>query len=196
MTVPSLVRNSYTAVQRSNFATLNSAWNTLTDAQRALWLAVDGLQSTDRFGNPIVVTGKALYVMLNRALANVGVAALGSPPSFTGATAVATAVNAAGIAAGIFKITFTVTPVPANTAYVFFGTAPQTAGTSRPGQSKFRLIGIADAASASPKNLSAEYTVKYGVPAVGTKIFLQAIAVNKLTGQQSVPLQTVATVVA
>jgi len=188
-TMPSLVRSAYTLVQRSNFASLSSGFRALSAVQIAAWNASAGLNVVDRFGRIVNITGKALYIMLNRNLANAGVVAITLPPVFAGAGAMATASNLGAIATGIFKITYTPTPVPAGSVGLVFGTANLGAGISRPSESAYRLIGIIAAGTVSPKDLSTAYTTKNGTSVVGMKIFGRIVIINSVTGESGVPIQ-------
>jgi len=187
MTMPSLVQNAKTALQRNNFGALNAGWRALTAAQQATWNAATGFTTKDRFGNTIVLVGKTLYTTLNRALFNAGQAAITSAPVAVGTTSPITFSSTGGLVAGHFKFTFTATPVAAGNTWVLFATAPKGAGVFRPGKSQYRLVSTIPAASASPQDKTAAYNAIFGVPLLTQKVFFKVVAVNNTTGEQGVP---------
>ena len=189
MTVPALVRNAYTTLQRSSFSSFSAGWRALTLAQQTTWNSAAGWTKTDRFGHVINIVGKALYIAVNRALSNVGVSPLTSVAALAGTTPPVTFAPNGGLVFGHFKVTFTVSPIPAGTAWLCMATAPQSAGIFRPGSSKYRIFSFMDAAVATGVDKSATYNTKFGVPVVGQKVFFKIIAVNKSTGEQGAPFQ-------
>lgn len=187
MTVPSLVQNSYTALQRNSFGGLNSGWRALTQPLQNGWINATGYSTKDRFGNTVPLKGKQLYVALNRALFNAGQAAITTAPSPVGTTSPVTMSANGSLAAGHFKLTYTATPVAAGNTWLVFATAPKSAGINRPGKSAYRLVSTIAAAGASPQDKSAAYATKFGAPVAGQKVFGKIIAVNNTTGEQGVP---------
>jgi hypothetical protein len=76
-----------------------------------------------------------------------------------------------------FSIAFTATPLPANTKLYVFVSPQQSAGRIFNGD--YRLLTVSSAAAASPLNVLAAYTSKFGVPVTGNKIFI-SLATEKL----------------
>lgn len=177
-TVPALVRNAFTSIARTNLASMSSAWNALTEVQRLTWLNANGIFRSDRFGNPVEIKGKELFVLCNTNLLNVGSPTLTDFPVISippvGLTSLS---GAASVGGGTNVVVFTATPISANEKLLVFATAPQRAGVSRPSQSAYRLIQATAISAASPINIFANYNAKYGVPTVGTKIFIRVVSV-------------------
>ena len=195
--VPALVQNTYTNSARNRFGTNSSDWNSLTDDERNSWINASGYTTSDRFGRTIPLVGKQLFVSLNNNLAAVGIPTIADAPlpelvdSLT-ALLPGTFDNSAGT----LSLAFTPDPSPDGNSILVFATAAQSAGTSKPGKSKYRLITTFPSGSISPIGIGADYVSKFGSPAVGSKIFLKAISINETTGQAGVPVFAMTTVVA
>lgn len=197
-TVPALVRNAYTVLQRALLSSLSSGWAALTDGERDSWLNVTNVFKSDRFGQQKAVKGKSLFVERNQNLINVGEPTITSYIPSDGVGAITAADPNIAVTTGVIT-TLTIDvepdPTPAGQTTLVFATAQLGAGINRPGQSAFRLIGAQAGGSASPLNVLAVYTAKYGAVAQsGTKIFFQLKPVNIETGQAGIPIQTVVTV--
>lgn len=184
MKIPRLVQNTYTALQRSSFSALNAGWRALSAANQAAWNAATGWSAIDRFGKVVALTGKTLYVTVNRALSNVGGTPLSAPAAQVGTTPPVTFTMNGSLAAGHFKATYTATPVAASNAWLIMATSPRSAGIFRPGKSQYRVVTFLAAAAASPQDKTVAYSNKYGTPVAGQKVFFKVIAVNTATGEQ------------
>src|SRR4030042_5102037 len=124
--------NPNTAAQvlaRSRLATLSVAWAVLTDAYRAAWNnATELWKSTNIFGDLKNPSGFNLYQRLNNNLAQVGVAAMNTPPQ-PAAIAAGPTFSFIPDNTGTMVLTFAPTPVPAGFAVLIDGTAPSRPGT-------------------------------------------------------------------
>lgn len=185
MTVPSLVQNSYTSSVRNSFGALSTGWNALTEAERDTWLNASGFSRTDRFGRSFPLVGKNLYVALNRALAQIGVASIDNAPVPAGVGAPDTLSFVSDVSDTSMVLTFTPDPIPASSTWQVFATAPQTPGTNEPSSGKYRSIAILASGTASGEDIWAQYIAKFGAPAAGQKVFIKIVATNKTTGEQS-----------
>jgi hypothetical protein len=73
-------------------------------------------------------------------------------------------------------VAYTATPLAANTRLFIFASPQASAGRKFNGD--YRLLAVTAAAAASPHNLLAAYTAKFGVPVVGNRIFLKLETYN------------------
>lgn len=195
--VPKLVQNDFTNSVRNRFGQNSSDWNSLSDDERNSWLSASGFTTSDRFGRTIPLVGKQLFVSLNNNLAAVGIATIAECPLPELVDSITTLTPGTfDNSASTCSLAYAPSPVPANTAVLLFATAPQSAGTSRPGNSKYRVIAQLAPADASPKGVGASYVIKFGVPPVGAKVFFKAVSINTITGQAGVPVFAMTTVVA
>ena len=195
MTVPKLVQNSNTQRVRSMFGSNSSAFRNLTEDQIREWNGVTGFTTVDRFGNEVVLSGKMLFVSLNQNLKLVGAAPLTTPPMPVGVIGLTELVPQPDATAADFIVDFTATPVPANSAMLISATAPVSKTITRPGRSAFRDVIVLPAATATGHDIWGEYRARFGVPAVGTRIFVRAIIVSTVTGQASASIVADAIVV-
>lgn len=183
--VPALVRNAYTSIARTNLASFSSLWNTLTDAQRLSWINAEGVFSSDRFGREVAIKGKALFVMSNTNLSNIGLGPVLSWPDQSAPIGLTSLTGSAAVIAVTNSLVFTPTPLLTGTSILVFATAPKRAGIYRPSQSAYRLIGSFAAPQSSPLDIYTLYNVKFGIPAAGQKLFVRVIVVNNVSGQAS-----------
>lgn len=170
---------------RSVLTGLSQAWRALTAAQRSAWnAAVGGFPRTNVFGNPKTLSGHQLYVGLNAQLEAAGASTISTPPTPTGAPAVATFTGSAAAGLGTFTAAFTPDPIPADSAMIIDATQQVSPGKSNL-SNLYRQISVVAAAGASPANIAAAYTAKFGSLIEGQKIGLRARIVNTTTGEVS-----------
>jgi hypothetical protein len=178
---------------RGRFGTLSQSWKTLTQAQRDSWnAAVSAWSKSDIFSDVRNLTGLQLYQRLNNNLLSSGASQIATPAPNKGVLTVT---------AGVLTYT-SGTPalslarsgaVPAATRMKVFATPPLSAGISFV-KSQLRLISTVAAATASPDNILAAYTAKFGaVGTVGTKIFVGIVFVDSTSGASS-PMQLVSAI--
>ena len=181
---------------RDRLATFAQAFRALTAAQIAAWnSAVSSFTKTDIFGDIKNPSGINLYVKLNSNLDRVSVADIAIPPLPEGVENVITASAVADESAQTVVITFTPTPVPADTAFVIRATKQVSPGRSFL-KNLLTDIQVVDAAGASPTAITALYLAKYGTLVAGQKIGFEMVPINKVTGQAGVGIRFNTVVVA
>jgi hypothetical protein len=157
----------------------------LTQAAIDAWnAAVASFPKTNVFGQSKILSGHQLYIGLNSQLAAAGAAAIGLPPTPTGAPAVTSLSGSADSSAGTFTAAFAPDPVPADSALIIDATKQVSAGKSNL-NSLYRQIDVEAAAAASPADIFTAYTAKFGSLVSGQKIGLRARIVNTNTGEVS-----------
>jgi hypothetical protein len=146
-----------------------AAWRGLTDAQRAGWESLGGYMSrTDPLGQSYTLNGFAAYCSVNNNLLDAGESTVSAAPALSTPTGIVTAtVTLTAIA---FSVAYTATPLAASTRLFVFASPQVSAGRSF--QADLRLLFVSAAAAASPANILAAYTARFGVPVVGNRIFL------------------------
>lgn len=146
-----------------------AAWRALNDGQRAGWLSL-GLQitRTDSLGQTYDLNGFGAYCSVNNNNLDAGNAAVADAPALVTPPDLLTATIT--LTAAAFSVAYTATPLGAGVR-LFIRCSPQrSAGVKFNGD--YRIIAITAAAAASPANILAAYTAKFGVPVVGNRIFL------------------------
>lgn len=166
-----------------------AAWRDLTDAQRAGWESL-GLQlvRTDSLGQSYALNGFGAYCSVNNNNLAAGNAAVSDAPALVSPSTVATATIT--LTAIAFSVAYTPTPLAAGQRLFVYCSPQRNAGRSFEGD--LRLIHVSAAAAASPANILAAYTARFGVPVVGNKIFLSLHVYE--AGFRSGPLLTSAVV--
>ena len=155
--------------QRARMSTNAAAWRALTDSQRAGWLAL-GLMitRTDSLGQTYDLNGFGAYCSVNNNKLDAGDAAVADAPAIvTPADLLTATITLTAIA---FSVAYTATPLGA-AVKLFIRCSPQRSA-GRKFEGDHRLISVTAAAAASPANILAAYTAKFGVPVVGNRIFL------------------------
>lgn len=158
-----------------------AAWRALTSAQRAGWSSLGaGMARTDALGQTYTLNGFGAYCSVNNNLALVGSALVADAPELvTPSTPLTVTLTLTSVA---FSVAYTPTPMPAATKLLVYVSPQRSAGRAFEGD--FRYLFQSAAAAASPANILAAYTAKFGVPVVGNRIFvqLQASAGGFLSG--------------
>ncbi len=181
--VPTNPRTIYQSTVRAILTVLSQAWRGLTAVQRESWnSAVGNFARTNRIGDKHNLSGNALYVSLNKNLADVGIAAIDTAPLPEAVETVDVLTAVADNSSQSVIITLGAA-VPVNTSLKIFATSGLSPGISTPG-TRLRQISSAQAGDAAALTLTADYLAKFGaVPAAGSKIFYSLVPVNETTGQ-------------
>lgn len=155
--------------QRARMTTNAAAWRGLTSAQRAGWNDLGlSISRTDALGQSYTLNGFMAFCSVNNNKLDAGDAAITdatgivTPPDLLTATITLTA--------AAFSVAYTATPLGAGVRLFIWVSPQRSAGVSFEGD--YRLLSITAAAAASPSNILAAYTAKFGVPVVGNRIFL------------------------
>lgn len=174
---------------RAVFGAVSSAWRGLTETQVNAWNALAGnVPYTDIFGDTKYLSGLQLHQKYNTNLQSVGVAMISNAPELivvpsSAVTGFDVAIDTGAIDAGITVAGSTT--VPLGFTAVMFATPPLGVGISY-AKSQLRKIGTVAASGAYDSQFNSLYTDKYGVPAVGSKVFVRIHLVSNTTGQNSV----------
>jgi len=146
-----------------------AAWRGLTAAQRYGWATL-GLQisRTDALGQTYTLNGFMAFCSVNNNKLDAGDAAI------TDATTLVTPVDLVSatvtLTAAAFSVAYTTTPLAAGVRLFAWVSPQKSAGVNFNGD--YRLLTVSAAAAASPLVLTTLYTARFGVPVVGSKIFM------------------------
>lgn len=170
---------------RAAFAAASAAWKALTDAQRAGWRDLGlSMTRTDSLGSSYTLQGNQAFVSVNSCLSAVGDAQVSDAPLLVAPAAILTATLT--LTSVAFSVAYTTTPLAAGVKLMIYASPQRSAGRNY--ESDFRLIQVTAAAAASPANVLAAYTAKFGVPITGNRIFLMLVAMK--AGVESGPFYT------
>lgn len=158
--------------QRARMATNAAAWRAITDAQRAGWTSLGlSMTRTDSLGQTYKLNGFAAYCSVNNNLLDAGDAAVSAAPAIVTPPDLLTVTIT--LTAAAFSIAYTATPLAAGVRLFVFCSPQRSAGVNFNGD--YRQLAVTAAAAASPANVLAAYTAKFGVPIVGNRIFTSLI---------------------
>jgi len=168
---------------RSNLASVSSRWDTLTETQRQAWIAAAALQQTrPRLGQSGPMTGLQLFVKLNATLAEFGQEQIDAPvppPEFPALAVQNLVITNTG---GVIALKLGAPTNPGENTIVR-GAAPMNQGITK--TANFRVLGTCPAPADGQADITSLYTARFGVPAVGTKVFVRCN--QYLSGYQSIP---------
>ena len=183
-------------VVRGQFSSIAQGWRSLTDAQRAGWKSLSSnVTRSNIFGDNVVLSGIALYERVNRTRQSIAQAILTDAPALptlNQLTALSMTMTAGTPAA---SVVFAPTPVPTGHTLVI-GATPQMSPGRSFSKGRFVQIQTAAAASASPANILAAYTARFGTLVAGNKVTVKVHLVHIASGFATVPLTAIATVAA
>lgn len=146
-----------------------AAWRALTPTQKAGWLSL-GLMMTrsDSLGQSYDLNGFLAYCSVNNNNLDAGNAAVSTAPALTTPPDLLTATVT--LTAAAFSIAYTTTPLAAGVRLFTYASPQRSSGRTFNGD--YRLIAVSAAAAASPADIFTAYSLKFGTPVVGNKIFI------------------------
>ena len=177
---------------RGIFASISSAWSSLTEAQRASWNGfVSSYARTDVFGDLRNPTGKNLFQRLNQNLQISGQAQLTVCPE----PSVVPFANISGCAGDISATSLAVTTLndTSGAVLMIFATPVLSAGTTFV-KNRLRLVDVQTGGGEGDYGFWAEYVAKFGAPTAGANIYVGVRVINA-NGQAS-PLEVVKATIA
>lgn len=164
-------RTTFQLNQRARFSTNAAGWRGITDAQRAGWGDLGLMISrTDQLGQSYTLNGFGAYCSVNNNKLDAGDAVVSDAPAIvTPPDLVSLTLTASSVA---LSVAYTATPLAA-AVRLFIYVSPQ-ASAGRKFNGDYRLLAVTAAAAASPSNILAAYTARFGVPVTGNRLFLSA----------------------
>lgn len=155
--------------QRARMTTNAAGWRAITGSQRAGWLGLGlAISRTDALGQTYTLNGFMAYCSVNNNKLDAGDAAVSDAPAIVTPSDLTTATIT--LTAAAFSVAYTATPLAAGVRLFIWVSPQRSAGVSFNGD--YRLLTVTAAAAASPANILAAYTAKFGVPVVGNRIFI------------------------
>lgn len=159
---------TFQAAVRTRMTNLAQDYRALTAAQRAGWADLgSNMIRTDSLGQSYSLTGAQAYLSVNGNNLAAGNAAVSDAPSLVEPDPLAT--QTITLTSASFSWAYTVTPLAAGTRLFMYCSPQVSAGRSFNGD--YRLIAVTAAAAASPHNLLAAYSARFGAPVTGNRIF-------------------------
>lgn len=189
--IPVNPNSTYQGTQRARFGDMSQAWSGLTENQRAGWRSLGSqIQRTDALGQTYDLTGPGAFSMINCNNLDAGNAVVSDAPAIVTPDGLLTVtITTTG---GTLSVAYTATPLGAGARLFSYASPQRSQGRNFEGD--LRLIAVSAAAAASPANLLAAYTARFGAPVIDNKIFFSFQVY--LTGFLSAPFLTSTVVIA
>ena len=144
----------------------------LTDEQQEAWRqAAASTPVRDVFGDSITLTGINLYTRLNSLRVLAGLDALDEPPPLEEVQALESFTGTWDGVAGQLSVEFEPDPVPTGRYLAIWATEPLNPGIAFVTH-KLRLLVVVPPGTASPVNITSDYTARYGRIIRGKAIFV------------------------
>ena len=175
---------------RRNMGHAAAHWRTLTDIQRAAWIAFAAqLHSRSLLGKSGTLAGFNLYIRINANLADIYEPQVVDPPDY--AQFSPNLVGDLGITntGGVIALKLIVPAVPTRHTLVL-ATKPLSAGRSFPG--RFICLGLLPEPVGGISDITELYKVLYGLPPANARVFIQTV--QQINGWKDIPKQTTAVV--
>ena len=186
LAIPTNPQTGAQRTARNNLTLQSRAWALLTQAQRDAWTATAGqLQSNARLGMSGALTGNQLFTRINCNLLTIGGSTVSDPPAIPQFTAMPiTSLEATWTGGTTFKLDLNTTASPPDGS-MLRAAPPCSAGRySSPGKV---FLGTLGSPVGNKIDVTTVYTGRYGVPAVGQRIFVSVNA--NVDGYEDLPLE-------
>ena len=172
-------------LMKSRLTKAAQTWRGIGDAGRQGFESLaQNVSRTNVFGDSAKLSGFALFVRLNREIAEIGGTAITVAPAMPTMSSVTTLSLSAIVLADTFNITYAPTPVPTGFIMVIQASPQQSPGISFIG-SKMRTLDVATEGEATPYYSNGIYSAKFGTLIATNRIFVRAKLVHVLTGFSS-----------
>ena len=168
---------------RAILARVSARWRSLQESQRAAWRAASsGVNSVSRLGSG-PLTGLQLFNKINCTLVQFGQEQVDAPPARPMFPSLAPQNLVITNTGGAIALKLTCPNDPGQNT-IIRGSKPVSQGFEK--YTDFRVLGVCPTPAQGSANITGLYTARYGVPPVGTKVFVR---VNQVVdGWEDLPL--------
>lgn len=154
---------------RSRLAGNAQAWRSITQTQREAWSSLgEFFQRTDSLGQTYFLTGFQTFVLLRNNLQAAGDVVVTDAPLYAPPDPLTSVTPTFSVAA--LSVAYTPTPLLAGERAFISLSPPRSQGRAFEGD--VRLITVTAAAAASPANVTAAWSARFGSAVVGQRIFV------------------------
>lgn len=184
---PTQKKKQRSTQSRSNLLTAASNWRNLSPSEQSEWQNLaDTFPQTDSCGNNYFLSGQQLFIKGNKSLADVqDTISLIAPATISVASPTITSMN---LNPGTNFIEFIINPanVPADNFFLYYATAPMSAGISSPPPGAFVFFADTVPTEETDININPTYEQTFGNPFLlpGNKIFFAVQAQQESSGIQ------------
>lgn len=179
-TVPTNPGTEQQQAIRTIFGNLATAWQTLTDAQRAAWKTyADNVPVLNKFGDPIYLTGQQMFVRCNSARIQAGLARVDDGPVTYAMDSLSPVVFAAADTLDLLNVTFDTGDewVDEDGAGLLVYASIQKAPSINYHRGPYRFTGIIEGDSTTPPTSPEAFTSLYQLDS-GNVVFSRCLSVR------------------
>lgn len=172
--------------QRGYMSTISKRWSDITESQRNAWnvaAASPEWTQKDRFGVPFQMSGEQLYCKLNLRMIQQGNTPLTDPPARHAFAELGLGAITATSSPQAFTIAYTGT-LEATDVWIVRASAQVSVG--KMSSNSVYTVEIGGGTSATPIDILADYTAKFGTLIAGRKIFVELWQSSDLTGEDTI----------
>lgn len=181
-TKPKVVTSAEAQLQKSIVSISSRAWGALLSKERAAWKTWSYENPvTNRLGESRILSGAQCFNQINTRLLRADAPAITLPPIGGPPIAVATFSAAADASAHTILLTFSDTPVPADTAYWVWGCVVNSEAVQYY-QNRLVLVAQLAAATATGADIGATWEARFGQLQENQVLKLEIQALDLLTG--------------
>ena len=184
LATPKISRTPKQTAVRFRLSRIAANWRALQETQRATWVAAAKLVPSDtRLGQNGPLSGFLMFTKINCALAQFGLDEVDAPPVRPQFTELAPQGLVISNTAGTIALKLTCPTSPGQNTIV---RASAAVSQGREQWSDYRILGMCPTPAQGSADITSLYTARYGVPPVGTKVFVNvSLLVN---GWESIPV--------
>jgi len=190
-TIPTKATSAAAMDAKSRLAAASMAWQGLDTDTMLAWNAY-AVQNPaiNRLGNKISLTGHQTFVGNFCRCDRAGVSTLTLPPVAESPDALKTLTLNLDVGAGLFDVTYTVTPMAASLHLWLKACVTQSLGVSYY-QNLMKLISVTPAAQVSPYDFQDDLEDRWGTLQVGHGVAVDAFVFDSATGLISAPRRAI-----
>lgn len=190
-------QTTYQQQARMLLGSLSSSWASLSEAQRAGWIALaNGVPFTDIFGDVKHLSGQVMFVKLNANLEKVGLTANDTAPVMQEIPPFLLEGMDAEETSGVIStldLEFAQQTIPAGFEVMVYATPGVKPGVNFV-KNQYRFLGSLDSVVAGVGDIETLWNDRFGSVSPGQKIFVRTALLNTTTGQQGIPSQAEAVI--
>lgn len=180
-------------LNRSQFGAISSQFRALTPEQITAWnLAAQDFPVIDRFGDTRYLSGLALYVQLNKNLADIGLPAISNPPAkqaFPQFASASLTVNVNPNVATNFTSEVTTSGESLVPFTALFRFTPSVSPSVSYVKNRYRNmpLGLPSSATSASFESYEDYVAVVGTPIAGQVVYGEIVLVSEISGEKSAP---------
>lgn len=184
-TIPTKATSEYAIAQKAELTYIAQKWQAETAATQAAWREWAKTNPiSNALGQSRTVSGHVAYIKINATLLACNLLPVILPPVLTAPAPLTSLTVSADIGPGTFDIAWTATPLAATDLLMIWAALVDSPGINYV-DNLYKLIAKSALAAASPMDILAQVTARFGTPSVGQVLHVRASVVSDEVGLPS-----------